>query len=71
MLSFECDPSQFDGQTQRVVRRILSGQATDAEIEQARQASGLSPLELLLLAEAIERQSVPFSGDVLHPLCGC
>lgn len=72
MLSFECDPSEFDDQTQRLVRRIVSGQATDAEIEAARQAAGMSPIEALLVAEFIKREtSTTFIGDVLQPLCGC
>lgn len=72
MTVFHCDPSEFDGQTQRLVRRISNGQATAEEIEQARQSAGMSPLEAMLVAEFIKREtSTTFIGDVLQPLCGC
>lgn len=70
MQVFHFEPTGVDTKLQQFVRRAVSGQATAEEIEQARQQAGLSPLECLLLAEAIERQSVTFIGDVLHPLCG-
>jgi hypothetical protein len=72
MIAFQCNPTEVDAPLQRLVRRVVSGQATDAEIEQARRSAGMSPLEAMLVAEILRREtSTTFIGDVLHPLCGC
>lgn len=63
------DPIAVDTSFQRLVRKCVNGQATADEINEARQAAGLSPLEALLLAEAIDRQSQTFVGCPLVPLC--
>lgn len=71
MIAFQPDPTVIDAPLQRLVRRVVSGQASREEIEQARQAAGLSPIETLLVTEFLRREmQTTFAGDVLHPLCG-
>ena len=66
------DPNCVDTQLQRLVRRIADGQASAAEIEQARKQAGLSPIEALIVAEFLREQTATtFIGDILHPYCGC
>ena len=72
MTNFQFEPNAVDTSLQRLVRRIADGQASAAEIEEARQASGLSPLEAMIVEQFLREQTATtFVGDVLHPVCGC
>ena len=70
MITYYPEPQSVDPMLQRLVRRIAGGHATAEEIEQARLAANLSPLEAILVAEFLQRElATTFLDELSHPLC--